>query len=117
MFSRTDQGAAGLGLAAWVRDLTLEMGSRRWAVERWPNRACICLLTAYKKVLSPLLGNACRFYPSCSDYARQAFEQRGFFAACWLTLRRLAKCHPLHPGGYDPLDPPDDAPPTDDEAH
>jgi uncharacterized protein len=45
----------------------------------------------------------CRFYPTCSDYAIHAFEEKGFWGGLWFTARRLLKCHPWHPGGYDPI--------------
>ncbi len=75
------------------------------AVDRWLCAPALFLLYLYKGLVSPLLGNACRFYPSCSVYAREAFLRKRFPKACWLTARRLCKCHPFHPGGYDPLDP------------
>jgi putative membrane protein insertion efficiency factor len=58
---------------------------------------------AYKLGVSPLFGNACRFHPSCSDYAREAIEKRGWFSGVWLAIKRLAKCHPWNPGGVDPV--------------
>lgn len=61
------------------------------------------LLRAYRYCISPYLGNRCRFYPSCSEYAEQALVQYGFLRGIWFTLRRLLRCHPFHPGGYDPL--------------
>lgn len=71
-------------------------------------RAAMLAIRAYQRLLSPLLcallGPTCRFYPSCSEYARQAFATRPFARALGLSLRRLARCHPFHPGGYDPLD-------------
>jgi putative membrane protein insertion efficiency factor len=63
------------------------------------------LIRAYQLVVSPWLGPRCRFYPSCSHYAQQALEAHGVCRGCWLTLRRLARCHPFHPGGYDPVPP------------
>ena len=59
------------------------------------------LLHAYRYVLSPWIGNQCRFYPSCSHYSEGAFIQHGFFIGTYLTLRRLLKCHPWHKGGID----------------
>ncbi len=56
---------------------------------------------AYKRVISPLFGNACRFYPSCSDYAHEAIVRYGWFRGGWLAVKRLVKCHPRNPGGED----------------
>ena len=61
----------------------------------------IAVLDAYQRWISPLLPAACRFTPTCSEYARLAFERYGFWTASWLTLRRLSRCHPFHPGGVD----------------
>ena len=58
---------------------------------------------AYRYALSPLLGPRCRFYPSCSAYALEALEQHGAGRGAWLSLRRILRCHPWHPGGYDPV--------------
>lgn len=57
----------------------------------------------YQLVLSPLLGPRCRFHPSCSHYAIEAIERHGAARGGWLALRRLARCHPLNAGGYDPV--------------
>ena len=57
----------------------------------------------YKICISPLFGNACRFHPSCSDYAREAIERRGWLVGSWLAIKRLARCHPWNPGGVDPV--------------
>jgi hypothetical protein len=61
------------------------------------------LLRGYQYALRPLLGANCRFYPSCSDYAREAIERHGAFRGVCLAVRRLARCHPYHAGGYDPV--------------
>ena len=60
-------------------------------------------LHVYKVGVSPLLPSACRFYPTCSDYMRQAVERYGEAKGLWMGLRRLARCHPFHPGGIDPV--------------
>ncbi|MDG1813797.1 MAG: membrane protein insertion efficiency factor YidD [Porticoccaceae bacterium] len=62
----------------------------------------------YRFALSPLLGKNCRFYPTCSCYAEEALDRYGFFKGGYLTMLRLVKCHPFHPGGYDPVGGQDD---------
>ena len=63
----------------------------------------IAALRFYKHYLSPLLPSACRFYPTCSEYMRQAVEQHGVWRGVWMGTRRLSKCHPFHAGGFDPV--------------
>ena len=63
----------------------------------------VWLIKAYRYAISPLLGNNCRFYPSCSHYFQEALEQHGFIKGSWLGLRRLLRCHPFCHGGYDPV--------------
>ena len=63
----------------------------------------ILLLRGYKLVISPLLGQRCRFYPSCSEYTMQAIDRFGVIRGGWLGARRIGRCHPLHPGGMDPV--------------
>jgi putative membrane protein insertion efficiency factor len=65
-------------------------------------RAAVLGIRAYQVAISPILPQACRFAPSCSEYARQAFASHGFLGGSWLSARRLLRCHPFHPGGYDP---------------
>lgn len=61
------------------------------------------LIKGYRKYISPLKKPSCRFSPTCSQYALQAYKKYGFFKGTYLTIRRLLKCHPFHPGGEDPL--------------
>jgi putative membrane protein insertion efficiency factor len=61
------------------------------------------LILAYQYTLRPLLGAHCRFYPSCSEYALEAIDKHGVIRGLGLACRRLARCHPYHPGGYDPV--------------
>jgi putative membrane protein insertion efficiency factor len=64
-----------------------------------------CLIRCYQLFVSPLLGPRCRFYPSCSHYALEALQAHGSIRGSYLALRRLLRCHPWHPGGYDPVPP------------
>ncbi len=64
----------------------------------------IALVKIYQTLISPLLPSACRFYPTCSEYTLQALKKYGFLKGCWKGLVRIGKCHPLHPGGHDPLE-------------
>ena len=66
-------------------------------------RVLIVLVGAYRYALSPMLGRSCRFHPSCSEYAQEALERHGALRGVWLALRRIGRCHPWHPGGYDPV--------------
>ena len=63
----------------------------------------IALITVYRYLFSPLLGPRCRFHPSCSAYAMEALSRHGTWRGGALALRRLARCHPWHPGGLDPV--------------
>ncbi len=65
--------------------------------------AVLLLIKAYRLLLSPLLGRNCRFAPTCSQYAEAAITRFGVARGSWLTVRRLGRCHPWHPGGYDPV--------------
>jgi putative membrane protein insertion efficiency factor len=74
----------------------------------WPARALMALVRGYRLLLSPWLGNACRFEPTCSRYSLAALERHGALAGSYLTLHRLLRCHPLCAGGHDPV--PDNPP-------
>lgn len=62
-------------------------------------------IRVYRRLLSPLLPPACRFHPSCSQYAMDALNTHGPVRGAWLAARRLMRCHPFHPGGLDPVPP------------
>lgn len=66
-------------------------------------RCALCLIRIYQLLISPLLGPRCRFYPSCSHYTADAIRQHGALRGGWLGARRIIRCHPLNPGGYDPV--------------
>jgi len=63
----------------------------------------LLLVRAYQLIASPLLGNRCRFHPSCSDYAIEALRRHGLLKGSWLAARRIGSCHPWHAGGFDPV--------------
>lgn len=71
--------------------------------QTWARQIFILLLTGYKRLISPLLPSACRFYPTCSDYMREAIEVHGVGRGIWMGLKRLGRCHPFHEGGCDPV--------------
>ena len=67
-------------------------------------RLLIACIRLYQKFISPLFPPSCRFYPTCSAYAIEAIQKRGALRGGWLALKRILKCHPFHPGGYDPVE-------------
>jgi uncharacterized protein len=73
------------------------------AVPTLPARVLMAPVIGYRRFLSPLLGPRCRFFPSCSEYTLEALRRHGAARGLWLSVRRLARCHPFHPGGYDPV--------------
>jgi len=66
-------------------------------------KMAIAILRVYRRFLSPLLPFACRFIPTCSEYAEQAIQRYGLWRGGWMAIRRLASCHPFHKSGFDPL--------------
>ena len=66
-------------------------------------QGALLLIHLYQRWIAPALTPACRFFPSCSTYAAQAIEQHGLGWGVWLAIRRIARCHPYHPGGFDPV--------------
>jgi len=63
----------------------------------------VMLIHFYQKFISPLKGQTCRFYPTCSEYTVQAIEKYGLTKGSWKAMKRISKCHPFHPGGHDPV--------------
>jgi len=68
-----------------------------------PRAIAVTLIKGYQRLLSPLLGNNCRFNPTCSSYAIEAINRFGVIKGCWLAGKRILKCHPLNAGGDDPV--------------
>lgn len=68
-------------------------------------RVLIAPIRFYRAFISPLLGPRCRFYPTCSAYAMEAIAVHGALRGSWLAIRRIVRCHPFNPGGYDPVPP------------
>lgn len=81
-------------MAAFITEVTSGLVMRKLMT--------VCI-KGYQLLVSPFIGNNCRFYPSCSCYAEESIEQYGVLKGGYLTLRRLIKCHPYHAGGYDPV--------------
>lgn len=72
-------------------------------VTGWPRRVGIGLIRGYQRYISPAFPPRCRFTPSCSQFTLEAVERYGLLRGCWMGMKRLAKCHPFHPGGFDPV--------------
>lgn len=70
----------------------------------WPRKAADFAIRFYQAAISPMLGRNCRYTPTCSQYARQAIQKYGLIRGGWKAFRRILRCNPLFPGGYDPLD-------------
>lgn len=72
-------------------------------VTRWPREALAFLIRGYQRFISPGIPPSCRFHPSCSQYTLEAVQRYGVLRGGWLGARRITRCHPLNPGGYDPV--------------
>ncbi len=77
---------------------------RRW-LDGFVTTIMLVLIQLYRWILSPFIGGQCRFYPTCSIYAREAIKLHGPWRGSMLAAKRLSRCHPLHPGGNDPVPP------------
>ncbi len=69
----------------------------------WSRRVVLGLLTFYRRFVSPALPPSCRYVPSCSEYMYQAVEKYGIARGVWMGIKRILRCHPFRPGGYDPV--------------
>ncbi|HLT17966.1 MAG TPA: membrane protein insertion efficiency factor YidD [Thermomicrobiales bacterium] len=81
------------------------------------SKVAMLLIRFYQNAISPFLPSTCRFEPSCSQYGYEAFQTHGFFKGGYLTVRRILRCNPFHPGGYDPVPGRDDEPGVADSSH
>ena len=91
----TESGAAELGP-------TCSRACGRHSTD-WMSGTVLLLLWIYRATVSPFLGPCCRFAPSCSVYAAEAITRHGAARGGWMGLKRLLRCHPFHPGGWDPV--------------
>jgi putative membrane protein insertion efficiency factor len=78
----------------------VSLGGTLGRAARW---VLIAFVRGYQLAISPLLPASCRYYPSCSAYAVEALERHGALRGSWLAMKRIARCHPFRPGGYDPV--------------
>lgn len=106
----SDLGAAALPGTSQgsplVAPLSAENRAGFWrTVAFLPRNACIAVLSIYRAVISPLYGDVCKYYPSCSRYAYEAIQQHGMIQGVWLGSKRLARCHPWAVGGIDDVPP------------
>ena len=85
--------------------MTREQGVRAAHEPNGVTRLLMLAVSGYRRSVGPLLGPRCRFAPSCSGYALQALAEHGTLRGSWLSVRRIVRCHPFHPGGYDPVPP------------
>lgn len=79
------------------------MSDRPSAPARFVRAAATMVIRAYQRFLSPLLPRSCRFHPTCSSYALTSVERFGVVRGGWLSVKRIARCNPFHPGGFDPV--------------
>lgn len=76
---------------------------RGGGVSVWPRRSAVGLIRVYQKLVSPAMAPKCRYQPSCSEYTAVAISRFGVVRGSWLGARRIGRCHPLRPGGFDPV--------------
>lgn len=79
-------------MTGWTRPVSL-----------WPRRIAVGLIWIYQRFISPFTLRRCRFYPTCSEYAKESILTFGLIKGSWRAIRRIVRCHPWNPGGYDPV--------------
>jgi len=82
---------------------SLQLAVKNFKLSTLGAKIAIIVINIYISVISPFLPRSCRFTPTCSEYAREALKQFGFFKGIWLGTKRIIRCHPWNPGGYDPV--------------
>ncbi len=98
----TETNESDIGLAKKSREkIKLPQSLMRWSF-KLPGMIAIFIVRAYQYLISPLLGRTCRFHPSCSQYFILSVQKFGLLRALWKGTWRISRCHPWHPGGYDP---------------
>jgi putative membrane protein insertion efficiency factor len=85
-----------------MSDESIMRKTGKW-VRNIPKNLALVLILFYRRCISPLTPACCRFYPTCSEYALTSFRRYGFIKGFWLSLKRICRCHPWNPGGYDPV--------------
>lgn len=89
----------------WINRQATRAPGGRTEQTSLPVRVAIVFVKGYQQIVSPWLGPRCRFHPSCSNYCIEALIQHGMVRGLWLGIKRIGKCHPFHPGGFDPVPP------------
>jgi hypothetical protein len=79
------------------------LGKIFYGIKRIPVHISVFIILLYKRIISPLLPSACRFYPTCSQYAVEALKKYGFVKGIYLAIKRVCRCHPFNKGGHDPV--------------
>lgn len=103
MQSSRDSGNANKARSDESHEVQSHTGRPRDVILRIPSLALRLAIRGYQVAISPVLPPACRYYPTCSNYAIQAIEKYGALRGGWLAARRIGRCHPFAPGGYDPV--------------
>ena len=83
--------------------MEMHMNRIKVFIKSIPSKIALFLITFYRAAISPMFPSCCRFTPTCSEYGLIAIKRFGFIRGGWLTVKRICRCHPFNPGGYDPV--------------